>query len=87
LTIDNGVQAAVEAELSIAAAEHEAEGGAAILLDAQTGEVRAMASWPPFDPNRSVDIPMSDPSRLNRATGAVYELGSIFKPFTVAAAL
>ncbi|HAQ76630.1 MAG TPA: penicillin-binding protein 2, partial [Hyphomonas sp.] len=46
LTIDNGVQAAVEAELSIAAAEHEAEGGAAILLDAQTGEVRAMASWP-----------------------------------------
>ncbi len=87
LTIDNGVQAVVEAELAIAAAEHEAEGGAAILMDAQTGEVRAMASWPPFDPNRAADIPMSDPSRLNRATGAVYELGSVFKPFTVAAAL
>lgn len=87
LTIDNGVQAAVEAELAIAAVEHEAEGGAAILMDAQTGEVRALASWPPFDPNRSVDIPMKDPSRLNRATGAVYELGSVFKPFTVAAAL
>lgn len=87
LTIDNGVQAAVEAELAISAVEHEAEGGAAILMDAQTGEIRAMASWPPFDPNRSIDISMTDPSRLNRATGAVYELGSIFKPFTVAAAL
>lgn len=87
LTIDNGVQAAIEAELSAAAAEHDAAGGAAILMDAQTGEVRAMASWPPFDPNRSLDIPMDDASRLNRATGAVYELGSIFKPFTVAAAI
>ena len=87
LTIDNGVQAAVEAELAATAAEHGIQGGAAILMDAQTGEVRAMASWPPFDPNRSLDIEVSDPSRLNRAVGAVYELGSVFKPFTVAAAI
>ena len=87
LTIDNGVQAAVEAELAATAAEHDIQGGAAILMDAQTGEVRAMASWPPFDPNRSLDIEVSDPSRLNRAVGAVYELGSVFKPFTVAAAI
>ena len=46
-----------------------------------------MASWPPFNPNRSSDTPMDDSSRLNRATGAVYELGSVFKPLTVAAAL
>ena len=87
LTIDNGVQSAVEAELSAAAAEHDAVGGAAILLDAQTGEIRAMASWPPLDPNRALDIPKEDPSRLNRAIGAVYELGSVFKPLTVAAAI
>tara|TARA_R100000365_G_C2744432_1_gene73191 strand:- start:795 stop:2423 length:1629 start_codon:yes stop_codon:yes gene_type:complete len=87
LTIDNGVQAAVEAELAATAAEHDIQGGAVILMDAQTGEVRAMASWPPFDPNRSLDIGVSDPSRMNRAVGAVYELGSVFKPFTVAAAI
>lgn len=87
LTIDNGVQAAVEAELAAAAAEDGFEGGAVILMEARTGEIRAMASWPPFNPNRSAETPLDDPSRLNRATGAVYELGSVFKPLTVAAAL
>jgi cell division protein FtsI (penicillin-binding protein 3) len=87
LTIDNGVQAAVEAELAASAASEGFEGAAVILMEARTGEVRAMASWPPFNPNRSSDTPMDDSSRLNRATGAVYELGSVFKPLTVAAAL
>ncbi len=87
LTLDNGVQAAVEAELAAAAAEHDVQGGAAILMDAGTGEVRALASWPPFNPNQAHATPKGDPSRLNRAVGAVYELGSIFKPLTVAAAL
>lgn len=87
LTIDNGVQAAVEAELAASAAADGFEGAAVILLEAHTGEVRAMASWPPFNPNRASDIAMDDPSRMNRATGALYELGSVFKPLTVAAAL
>ena len=87
LTIDNGVQSAVESELSAAAAEHDIQGGTAILMDAQSGEVRAMASWPPLDANRARDLKADDTARLNRATGAVYELGSVFKPFTVAAAL
>ena len=87
LTLDNGVQAAVEAELSAAAAQHDVIGGAVILMDAQSGEVRAMASWPPFDPNRALAVRKDDPSQLNRATGALFELGSVFKPFTVAAAI
>ncbi|MEZ5953351.1 MAG: penicillin-binding protein 2 [Hyphomonas sp.] len=87
LTIDNGVQSAVEAELASSAAADGFNGAAVILVEARTGEVRALASWPPFDPNRSSETPMDDPSRLNRATGAVYELGSVFKPLTVAAAL
>ena len=87
LTLDNGVQAAVEAELSSAAARHDVIGGAAVLLDAQSGEVRAMASWPPFDPNRALAVGKEDPSRLNRAAGALFELGSVFKPFTIAAAI
>jgi cell division protein FtsI (penicillin-binding protein 3) len=87
LTIDNGVQSAVESELSAAAAEHDIQGGAVIVMDAQSGEVRAMASWPPLDANRALELKTDDTARLNRATSAVYELGSVFKPFTVAAAL
>jgi cell division protein FtsI (penicillin-binding protein 3) len=56
-------------------------------MDARSGEVRAMASWPPVDPHRARDMTDDDPARLNRASGAVYELGSIFKPLTIAAAI
>ena len=87
LTIDNGVQSAVEAELSATAADNGIIGGAVILMDARSGEVRAMASWPPFDPYRASEMAKDDPAWLNRATDAVYELGSVFKPLTVAAAI
>lgn len=87
LTIDNGLQAAIEAELSAAAAVHSIKGGTAILLDARSGEVRAMASWPPVSPYQARQLPGDDAARLNRATNAVYELGSVFKPLTVAAAI
>lgn len=87
LTIDNGLQAAIEAELSAAAAVHSIKGGAAILLDARSGEVRAMASWPPVSPYKARQLPSDDAAKLNRATNAVYELGSVFKPLTVAAAI
>ncbi|WP_291207663.1 penicillin-binding protein 2 [Hyphomonas sp.] len=87
LTLDIEAQSALESELAAAAALYEMEGAAAILMNTHTGEVLAMASWPAFDPNRAADIPANDPSRLNRAIGAVYELGSIFKPLTLAAAL
>jgi len=87
LTLDIGAQAALEAELATAAMDYDIIGGAAILMDTATGEIRGMASWPPFDPNRATDTPTNDPGRTNRAIGAVYELGSVFKPLTVAAAL
>lgn len=87
LTLDIGVQSALEAELATAAMDYDMQGGAAILMDARSGEIRGMASWPPFDPNRASDTPKDDPARMNRAVGAVYELGSVFKPLTIAAAL
>ncbi len=87
LTLDIGAQAALEAELATAAMDYDMIGGAAILMDTRSGEIRGMASWPPFDPNRASDTPADDPARTNRAIGAVYELGSIFKPLTIAAAL
>ena len=87
LTLHSGVQFALEAELARAAARHGAAGGAGLVIEVSTGEVWALASWPAFDPNRAHEIPADAPGRLNRASGAVYELGSVFKPLTVAAAL
>lgn len=85
LTIDSGVQFALEAELETAAVEHDTLGAAGIVLDAETGAVRALASWPPVDPNRWAAHKAA--ARLDRAVGAPYDLGSVFKPFTVAAGL
>jgi len=85
LTIDSGVQFALEQELSGAAEVFRVEGAAGLVVEVSTGELRALASWPEFDPNRPEMA--GDDERLNRVSGAVFELGSIFKPFTVAAAL
>ncbi|MEO1641843.1 MAG: penicillin-binding protein 2 [Pseudomonadota bacterium] len=87
LTVDSNVQFSLEAELSAAAGLYEAEGAAGVVMRAGTGEVMAMASWPPLDPNRATDIPKDAPERLDRASGAVFELGSVFKPLTVAGAI
>lgn len=87
LTIDANVQFSLEAELAAAVGTYEAEAGAGVVLAAQTGEVLGMASWPPLDPHKATDLSREDPARLDRASNAVYELGSVFKPLTVAGAL
>ncbi len=85
LTIDAGVQFALEDEIEQATALFDMKGGAGVVLDARTGALRAVASWPFVDPN----LPGASEAdaRLNRALGAVYELGSIYKPLTIAAAI
>lgn len=85
LSIDSRVQATLESELDRAVTAMEAEGGTGIIMDVRSGEVVAMASAPTFNPN---DAGSADPSALyNRATMGDYELGSTFKPITVAAAM
>ena len=85
LSIDSRVQAVLESELATAVTAMSADGGTGIVLDVRTGEVIAMASAPTFNPNAAG---RSDPSALyNRATMGVYELGSTFKPITIAAAM
>lgn len=85
LSIDVRVQYALETELAAAAQQHNATGGAAIILDGRTGEIYAMASWPSFDPNSFAAAP--EDARRDRVAGVVRELGSTVKPFTVAMAL
>lgn len=85
LSIDARIQQALEAELSAALATFSAIGAAGVVMDIRTGEVMAMSSLPELNPN--VPGAGSPEARFNRATLGVYELGSTFKPFTVAMAM
>lgn len=85
LSIDSRVQAALESELMVAMTAHNARGAAGIILDVHTGEVMALASLPVFDPNKIRKATMK--YQINEVTQSVFELGSTFKPLTVAAAL
>ena len=85
LSLDTRVQAVLESELANAVTTMSAAGGTGIVLDVDTGEVVAMASAPVINPNdagRSGQAAM-----MNRATVGAYELGSTFKPITIAAAM
>ncbi len=85
LSIDARVQGALEDELNRGMRSVSAAGAAGIVLDVDSGEVMALASLPEFDPN-NVDAAGRD-FVFNKVTNQVYELGSTFKPLTVAAAI
>ena len=85
LSIDARVQQALEHELLFAMTKFSAIGGAGVVMDIHTGEVLAMTSLPQLNPNAAGKG--SPEARFNRATLGVYELGSTFKPFTVAMAM
>lgn len=85
LSVDLRVQHVVRDELSKAMERYRSIAAAGIVLDAKTGEVVAMSSLPDYDPNDRSQALEKD--RLNRATGGVFEMGSVFKAFTTAMAL
>ena len=91
LSIDLTVQATVEDVLGSGMTMMNAKGAAAILMDAHTGEVIALASLPNFDPNDRPALPTSgnpqDSPLFDRAVQGVYELGSTFKIFAAAQAM
>jgi len=97
LSLDARVQGALEDELVRGMSAVSAKGAAGIVLDVDSGEVLALASLPQFDPNnvRASDVMVTPaqhalgevPPAFNRMTNQVYELGSTFKPLTVAAAI
>ena len=88
LSIDLSVQDAVEDVLAGAMALLDAKGASAVLMEARTGEIVALASLPDFDPNDRprplVKGDKGDDPLFNRAVQGVYELGSVFKIFTAA---
>lgn len=85
LSIDARVQHIMRDELEGAMTRYQAVAAMGIILDIHTGEVLAMSSLPDYDPNNPADA--LDPQKMNRVTAGVYELGSVFKTFTVAMAL
>ena len=85
LAVDLRVQFALRDELVKAREKFNAKAAAGIITDVNTGEIVAMVSEPDYDPNNPREA--NDPTRINRLTTGVYEMGSTFKVFTVAMAL
>jgi cell division protein FtsI (penicillin-binding protein 3) len=85
LSLDLGVQHVLTEELSKAVVRYQAQAALGVVLDVKNGEVLASASLPDFDPNRRIET--KEQNRQNRVVTDVYELGSVFKSFTIAMAL
>jgi cell division protein FtsI (penicillin-binding protein 3) len=85
LALDARVQGVMESELYQGLTAQQARGAAGIVMDANTGEVVAMASLPVFDPNKLDNKSLE--ARRNDIVQSRYELGSTFKPLTIAAAM
>ena len=85
LSVDKDIQYLIRSELLKFNKIFNTKGSAAILMNANNGEIVSLVSLPDFDPNERKRI--NDLNFINRATKGVYELGSVFKTFTFAAAL
>jgi cell division protein FtsI (penicillin-binding protein 3) len=85
LSLDLGVQYVLREELGSAIKTYRAKAASGIVIDIHSGEVLALASLPDYDPNRREQA--LDKDRLNRIGFGVYEMGSVFKIFTVAGVL
>ncbi|WP_306368912.1 penicillin-binding protein 2 [Nocardiopsis sp. CC223A] len=85
LTLDRDVQWYVAQTLAARVEELDADGGSAIVMIPDTGEIIAMADYPTYSPN---DISAADPAQwINGAVADTFEPGSTNKVITVGAAL
>ena len=85
LSLDTEIQYLIREELIKFQEIFNSYGSTAILMNVNSGEIISMVSIPDFDLNKREDI--SDKKFINRSTKGVYELGSVFKTFTLAAGL
>jgi cell division protein FtsI (penicillin-binding protein 3) len=85
LTIDTNIQYLIKNELDQSLIDFKANGAAGLLLNSETGEVLSLVSLPDYNINLRQNI--ADDRYTNKITKGLYELGSIFKTFTVALAL
>ena len=85
LTVDTDIQYLIREELLKSKNIFQNKGSAAILMDINNGDILSMVSLPDFDLNKREKI--KDLKFINRATKGVYEFGSVFKTFTIAAGI
>ena len=85
LTLDTNIQYLINRELNKALSTFNATGGASLLMNVNNGEILSLVSLPNYNINLREDL--KDEKYINKITKGVYELGSIFKTFTVALAL
>jgi len=85
LTVDTDIQFLMREELLKFQDIFKSKGSAAILMNVNNGNIISMLSLPDFNLNKREDI--KDVNFINRATKGVYELGSVFKTFTIAAGI
>ena len=85
LALDLRVQFVLRDELAAAREKFKAKASSGVILNVNTGEIVALVSEPDYDPNNPREA--NDPTRINRLTTGVYEMGSTFKILTVAMAL
>ena len=85
LTIDIDIQFLISKELMRFQKIFKAKGSAAILMNVNNGEILSLVSLPNFDLNKRETI--KDINYINRVTKGTYELGSVFKTFTIASGI
>jgi cell division protein FtsI (penicillin-binding protein 3) len=85
LALDSKIQYLAYSQLKAAVESNNAKAGGAIVIDARTGEILALANWPTYNPNNRQRL--SGAQLRNRAITDTFEPGSVMKPFTAALAL
>ena len=85
LSLDSNIQYLINKELNESLKTFDATGAAALLMDVHNGEIISLVSLPNYNINYRTTI--KDEKYINKITKGVYELGSIFKTFTVALAI
>ena len=85
LTVDTDIQFLIRKELMKYQEIFRSKGSAAILMNVNSGEILSMVSLPDFNLNKRETI--NDVSYINRVTKGTYELGSVFKTFTIASGI
>ena len=85
LTLDSNIQFLIKTQLKKAMEDFKANSAGGLLMDVNTGEVLSLVSLPDYNLNVRENI--SDIKYMNQITKGVFELGSVFKTFTVALAL
>ena len=85
LTIDEVIQTLADQELANTCKKFNAKGGSIIVMDPKSGDILALSTYPVYDPNNAKQSSLE--ARRNRAITDLFEPGSVFKIFTLAAIL